>query len=1012
MEKPSAHDLAIASDLAYAVLPTDSASERLNPVARVKGVMKRNSRCKGWKVIDANHNTVAFETPTGVIIAHRGTNPRMLQRNRAKYTAQDLIADGAIAVGMRPRLRIAQARQFSDRVKRMYRGTKPIVHTGHSLGGCVAVCLSRLLGEPATVFNSGKPVRVPLLYRKNDPNIKYYHVIGDVISAGTYSHSTKISPQNDSWEHGLDHFMNEDQWTIAAETLRQEEAEKRQKHRDTMDLASNLIELLVDDSRTQELLSAGLKAVDIMLADQLCTIDGFFEILSTIPGLPTELREAVKVYQTVSKLTALNDAYERLVGPDASFEDLGQALYLAMQLIPGMPKELVEVTAGVYGLSKIASILQNPNASFLDVASVLSIAVDLIPGVPSEIKAVVKLALALAKLQTALSAATVSALSVAAAVTGVLVALAVCAASFGSMGGGGSSSGDGDTSAEGTPEGDDGNPASGGDDGNPASGGDDENDAPGDGRPGQRHDNAAGSGHGHARVFDIADAGAGSDDDDEDRPVNYDSHGDQHDGEEKNRNWLQEILSLQDVLRAWLRAAENIPERKEHDDAKRPATNINVHGLLQQTLTSSTVGQLLVRSVASVANAVRQHGNLPNGNVLTSLSEIAHGLSLPLLDIPALSERPQDDGDLESKGEFRKGKEGKGASILLDDQMLEDLMASHFSTTDSKSRHLYAKLFADAEFAMAVNHAGFVLEGEDMKDSKTGTRWALHDVDDLEPTHEPKSRFTIRTDAGCSSFSGVFRGNQVPLLTNSERMYLSEPDFFNLFALRYCQRSLIQHQPFDNTPAEAPRNEPRWVLMTEYVRAQSAYLVDRRSQYQGYIDVNVLTLECKREYVSTQNMANGQPRIYRIYTRNTEQRGSFYFGVCKHNEAAQYNNTVDWGTQSDLRGTCLRINHRDCTGQGSNNWRHSGLTTARATVMSDDGRKFVAQRNSYGGYQGYSGPCYSGGLHDGLTNLCTSGSSPSHSFAAVGPEGHARSRYSSTMQHLARVRIWILYRDD
>ena len=49
--------------------------------------------------------------------------------------------------------------------------------------------------------------------------------------------------------------------------------------------------------------------------------------------------------------------------------------------------------------------------------------------------------------------------------------------------------------------------------------------------------------------------------------------------------------------------------------------------------------------------------------------------------------------------------------------MLEDLMASHFSTTDSKSRHLYAKLFADAEFAMAVNHAGLVLEGEDMKDS-------------------------------------------------------------------------------------------------------------------------------------------------------------------------------------------------------------------------------------------------------------------------------------------------------
>ena len=89
--------------------------------------------------------TAAFQGPTGGVIAHRGTVPS---------DAADVRSDGRIALGFLPKEdRLQSAMNVSQAAAAQLRG--PLLHTGHSLGGAVAVArkVARDRGEHNVTFN-------------------------------------------------------------------------------------------------------------------------------------------------------------------------------------------------------------------------------------------------------------------------------------------------------------------------------------------------------------------------------------------------------------------------------------------------------------------------------------------------------------------------------------------------------------------------------------------------------------------------------------------------------------------------------------------------------------------------------------------------------------------------------------------------------------------------------------------------------------------------------------------
>ena len=106
-----------------------------NPLARRLSGTHYHSHLSGPR-------TGVYETPTQVIVSHRGTVPTDLQ---------DLNEDRRIMFGqMMSDTRLKPAREVAQRASQL---GKPLHHVGHSLGGAVARKVSRDRGEPNTTFS-------------------------------------------------------------------------------------------------------------------------------------------------------------------------------------------------------------------------------------------------------------------------------------------------------------------------------------------------------------------------------------------------------------------------------------------------------------------------------------------------------------------------------------------------------------------------------------------------------------------------------------------------------------------------------------------------------------------------------------------------------------------------------------------------------------------------------------------------------------------------------------------
>jgi len=195
-----------------------------------------------------------------------------------------------------------------------------------------------------------------------------------------------------------------------------------------------------------------------------------------------------------------------------------------------------------------------------------------------------------------------------------------------------------------------------------------------------------------------------------------------------------------------------------------------------------------------------------------------------------------------------------------------------------------------------------------------------------------------------------------------------------------------------------------WVKITSFDKRRGVFSVDMRDRYLAYVKRNIIGLECKREYITSQ-------RTYRIFLQNKEVReGNKYFGVWKHSEQEAYSTEIDWGFQTDMRGAIFDTLHVSCHGRAGH-WQHHVRCTGRNTVRSDDGHSFQsAGQTAYTHNASYPRGCYGGGIRDDLDALGTNGAAESHGFVVTGPEGQSRGHYSSQANDIRTIDIWIYVR--
>lgn len=122
------------------------------------------------ELIESTSRYAVWESPTTVYIALRGT------QFSAADAIKDIADDFQIALGDPCDLTLLQQvpTQFD----------KPIVFTGHSLGGTAALCLARKVPQSRGVsFNGGAPPSRPFRSGPGPQRGRHYHVEGDFISS-------------------------------------------------------------------------------------------------------------------------------------------------------------------------------------------------------------------------------------------------------------------------------------------------------------------------------------------------------------------------------------------------------------------------------------------------------------------------------------------------------------------------------------------------------------------------------------------------------------------------------------------------------------------------------------------------------------------------------------------------------------------------------------------------------------------------------------------------------------
>lgn len=144
-----------------------------------------------------------WESPTTVYVALRGTD----------FDAQDIILDllDDFNIAFTNSCNLTLTQQVPTQFD------KPIVFTGHSLGGTAAMCLaSKTPNSRAVSFNGGAPPSKPFRSGPGPARARHYHVEGDLVSSHMDPSSAEIvrvrlaGPQWGSvYPHATDRFYEE-----------------------------------------------------------------------------------------------------------------------------------------------------------------------------------------------------------------------------------------------------------------------------------------------------------------------------------------------------------------------------------------------------------------------------------------------------------------------------------------------------------------------------------------------------------------------------------------------------------------------------------------------------------------------------------------------------------------------------------------------------------------------------------------------------------------------------------
>lgn len=176
-----------------------------------------NTEHPGWEIdteLSSPEETIFHNSMTGkVVFSARGTDIKSFQdiKTDALLTTRPFGNWNSIE-------RMQRSMDSFERVKRVYssKGYSDFEVTGHSLGGGVALHISRMTGSPATVFNPSIPITHATGFI-DIPNSRIIRTKHDIVSRGRngvkggeiLNIPTKDGSRTALSAHKMDHFMKE-----------------------------------------------------------------------------------------------------------------------------------------------------------------------------------------------------------------------------------------------------------------------------------------------------------------------------------------------------------------------------------------------------------------------------------------------------------------------------------------------------------------------------------------------------------------------------------------------------------------------------------------------------------------------------------------------------------------------------------------------------------------------------------------------------------------------------------
>lgn len=142
------------------------------PLLLAENVYRNKEDIGDYKLVQSGARFGIWESELEVIVALRGTDFNTFS------VIRDIIDDKNIAIAEGCELTLIRE------VEPLLPNNKPIVFTGHSLGGRAAICLAeKYPNSRAVSFNGGAPPTNPVKRGPGPSRAIHYHIEGDLISS-------------------------------------------------------------------------------------------------------------------------------------------------------------------------------------------------------------------------------------------------------------------------------------------------------------------------------------------------------------------------------------------------------------------------------------------------------------------------------------------------------------------------------------------------------------------------------------------------------------------------------------------------------------------------------------------------------------------------------------------------------------------------------------------------------------------------------------------------------------